>query len=191
MQSLRPNLKKLKYETLGVLKKCDETDTLIIPHLVKLNEELAMPPRILLEGKPSLVPVVALPVALIPSLGCFFLILTSSFSSNPFAQGIFNSILCLIFLAGLLRTTIALIDQQTTHYKLTETHLYKKAGFLQPDEFLLPLTNIQDTSLHYPLVGMLLDYANLIVTTPGRSVKFYDLPNPKTWQTEIDSRRRP
>lgn len=102
-----------------------------------------------------------------------------------------------LFYAGialLLLGTIAvrfiqdLIDQRLTVYTLTRTDLTEVRGGLTRRTRTIPLDKIQSISTRQPLLGQLLNYGSVGVTTAGYgTIRLYGIQNPQAWEQTLHS----
>ncbi len=149
-----------------------------------------MSSEIVLRDKPALTPIIAIPILATLTSLILFLLVAQLIQRIPLLLSVTGLLFFLIVALTFLRAAVVLVTREFSHYALTQTHLLGRYGLLHRDEFDIPLANIQDITIKQPLVGMLLDYGTLRVTTAGSSFKLYYLPHPRRWREEIESRRR-
>lgn len=144
-----------------------------------------MSSKLILRGKPSAIPIVAEWVILCAFMLVIGLIVLPFFKSVSILFAGWMGLILLLILLTTLGTIIDLIVREFHTVTLTDTHLIRERGILDRNQDVIPLERVQSAHVRYPLVGQILDYGNLIVTTAGSAIKIRNLPNPKKWEHEI------
>ncbi len=144
-----------------------------------------MPPNVILRGKPSAIPIIAEWVILGVLLLIMGPIVFQFFKGiSIFAAGWIGLVVLMLMLVT-ARAFIDLIAREFQTVTLTDSHLIREQGILDRNQDMIPLERVQSAHVRYALVGQILDYGNLIVTTAGSAIKIRNLPHPTKWEQEI------
>jgi membrane protein YdbS with pleckstrin-like domain len=146
--------------------------------------------NVILRGKPSVVPVFAEWIIVGVSIIIMGAVVLPFFTSVSI---LFNGWLILMVLMVLFITARLFVDLIAREFHtviLTNTHLTRERGILDRDRDVIPLDKVQTVHVRYALMGRILDYGNLIVSTAGAPIKIRNLPHPAEWESAIQSRMR-
>ena len=140
-----------------------------------------MQQQVILQTKPSIIPIIATwPLVGIVS-ACFFFLAARIMNSLAIFQVIL-SLLGLFFLAlGLLRCLAEVIQREFESYTLTENQIIIEHGVFNHDTITITLDMIKATAIQRPLAGQILDYGHIIIRAWKTAAKLYYIPHPQQW----------
>jgi uncharacterized membrane protein YdbT with pleckstrin-like domain len=144
------------------------------------------PETILLEGRPSLMPLIlaiaAIAALILVSGGTAFVYF--SWNMLVLVMGI-AWMICLLLLGG--QCSVELIYRLNTKFVLTQKNLYAQSGVLRRRNRTLIVSRIQDVVVEQGPLGMAFKYGNVRVETAGErgELVLNDVPNPLGWRATI------
>lgn len=147
-----------------------------------------MAPKIVLQDKPSLIPI----LVVWPATGVLFAALFGCFALTFKYLEILNLFFITLGILGLMIATVRtigeLVQREFTTYTLTETHIIVEQGIFNHDQRKIPLDRVEGTKIEWALAGQILDYGNVLVVSSGIGIKLRSVPHPRRWSAEIDMR---
>jgi len=147
-----------------------------------------MMPRIVLQDKPSVVPI----LVVWPFTGILFAAIFGCFAFTMNSIQLLSGFFIFLGVLGLgiatVRTMAELAQREFTTYTLTESHIIIERGIFNRDEEKIPLTRIANTKIEWAFAGRIFNYGDLMIIS-GTEIKLWSIPHPKRWSTEIEARR--
>jgi uncharacterized membrane protein YdbT with pleckstrin-like domain len=144
--------------------------------------------QIILQAKPSIIPVIAVWTSPLIIVGCPLFAFTFVFAKTlGFLAIILYLLAMFLVVVSIVRLTVDIIQLECTTYTLTENQIIKQYGLITQRQKTLPRDRSQ-TEIQRPLAGRAFNYANLKITSTGLgTITLQYLPNAQQWQEEIAS----
>lgn len=146
-----------------------------------------MPPTIILQDKPSWIPIVFEWSAMGIIFGITFTVLASTVKGIQMFTDMFTIFAMLSIAGAVIRITIDLIQRAYTSYTLTDTQLIREKGIITRRRATVSLDKVQGIHIKHALIGRIFDYATIVISTAGPSIYLYSVPHAEQWEKKIES----
>ncbi len=143
---------------------------------------------VILRAKPSLAPTLFYWPSTVIAFACPLVIVIWLLQKIPILVTLFVAVIFFVLAAAVIRIAIEIVSREFTSYTLTDTHLIVQSGIFTRRDSTIPLDRVQSAHVRKALLGQLLHYGTLVVTTAGSGTRLVWLPEPERWEEEIMSR---
>lgn len=114
------------------------------------------------------------------------LLLLSAFFSSA-QTGLFYYVSILLLLSGLFQLIKRILLKMGAEYVVTNKKVILKSGILNRDALELVLNKCEEIRINQSLMGRMLGFGSIVVTTGGVTNKFDFITNPIKFRNEINA----